>query len=204
MITFGSFLAGIWIAGFERQARMKQAGITITAGFALMGFNLSYFRPEKYLADNEALYYTDKGRIASQMSGIIPDFISQHSLSQPPLPPDQRFEIWPPTAEMTVEVDRTAEFLITTKTQAPADLNINILYFPGWKVYVNGKAATAEIKPGWPTMQVSLPAAAGTTVVSGIFEETPIRKAANLLTAVSLILAGYLVLAETKRRRING
>ncbi|MBD3279147.1 MAG: hypothetical protein GF390_00365, partial [Candidatus Pacebacteria bacterium] len=58
--------------------------------------NFYFFRPEKYLADAQSLYYTDASKIQQQMSQILPDYI----------PVQMAEQLNPPDSLILSEVDQ--------------------------------------------------------------------------------------------------
>lgn len=196
VITYISFLAGIAIFSLKDKSEKWQGGVALVIIVSLIYLNLSYFKPEKYLTNNEQLYFTDKKEIALKMSPVIPDFISRNTAKTPPAPPQLLLEAEPQVLELTMEAERNSEFLASMKIPTATTLTINSLYFPGWKLYVNGQETKPIIDPVWPVMKLNLPATSGLVIVSGRLTETPVRVVANIISLLSLFTVAYLIIKE--------
>jgi len=180
--------AGLWLTSFwKSQTSIK----TILILFLIIWFYLPIFKPEKHLDTNEGLYYTDAGRIQREMSGIIPDFIPKIEAKLPLVPPNNRFEISPATTAYKAEVDRTHEFLLKIEPRQASNLLVNIFYFPGWKLYLNGREIIPQVDPLLGTMSVVIPESSGEVFVSGFFSETPIRKIGNTISLMGILIIIY-------------
>ena len=78
----------------------------------------------------------------------------------------------------------------TTKTQ----ISDNTLYFPGWKVYVDGKSVgITYADPNWRG-EITFPVSAGTHQVRVVFEDTKLRRVADATSLISLALLIALTL----------
>lgn len=101
-----------------------------------------------------------------------------------------------------VEEDlRPTERRIVLYAPQPSTATFNILYFPGWRVYVDGNPVTAQPAPSTGLIQASVPAGWHDLVVR--FEETPIRLAADLVSVGGLVVLLALV-GVTFRSREGG
>ena len=200
IIVFLSILSGAAFRLFPQKRKIAASAMTVAACGGLIFLNLANFKPEAYLTDNNALYYTDAGRIQREMSGIIPDFLPIQANPKLNAPPDIRFEIIPPARSLTIDIDRTQEFHLTAKLDQPSTLIVNSFYFPGWTLYINGQKAPIIIDPLKGTMSLNL-SQTGEAAIAGQLAETPIRVLANLISLVSLIVVGYLLLPDKKYGR---
>jgi hypothetical protein len=74
-------------------------------------------------------------------------------------------------------------------------LVFNIFYFPGWQAYVDGQRAAVAATPGLGLASVTVPT--GNHVVQLRFEDTPLRTASRIISALSgvalLTVVGTLV-----------
>lgn len=102
------------------------------------------------------------------------------------------------SSEGTVEIKNLNKLMQRHEfdVSASADSQIvdNTLYFPGWKVYVDGVEAPIEQQDrNWRGL-ITFPVSAGRHDVKVIFEETRLRKFADALSMLSLgILLGLFV-----------
>jgi len=69
-----------------------------------------------------------------------------------------------------------------------ANLQAQIAFFPGWIYRIDGKEIAPDVKNGFPSFTVS----SGQSVITMVFQDTPIRTAANLLSIVSCVGIIYI------------
>ncbi len=82
----------------------------------------------------------------------------------------------------------------TITTVMPTKVSENTLYFPGWKVYIDGQEALISYEDiSWRGVIIyTVPQ--GTHNVRVVFEETKVRKISNIITIISLGIIGILCL----------
>jgi hypothetical protein len=160
------------------------------------------FRPETYLTQATDLYYEEPTLIQTRMSEVIPDFLPNFGTALPKVPPTTRVEIIPEAAKVQLEIDRTHEFLVRLQPHNGLKARINIFYFPGWKVYIDGQETKVEIDGVTGLMEVELPATNNTSVLSGKFEETALRRLANGISVVGMMVVSGLWI--NRRRPTHG
>lgn len=150
--------------------------------------NTYFFRPEKYLPDANAYYYTDPQSIRSAMSNILPDYIPKQ-MAKNLVPPVQ---LWlnPDVSDQTVTVliDRTQAKLLKVKTTAPLALDVAVADFPTWQAELDGQPiAKTQGKIG--NVQIMVPA--GEHLVGLNWQSTPIENQGNWLSLIAIaILVG--------------
>jgi len=176
----------------ERQGQQILLAMVICAG--LMLSYQQYFKPMKYLDDNDSLYYTDEETIKNHMSGIIPDFLPSFGEVILEEPTEQRFEMSGQANQLKVNIDRTHEYHTTVEVNEPGWFTANILYFPGWKMYVNGIEVEPVIDKQTGLMKYWMDRSKEKTKnVSGKFTETPLRAASNAISVVAIMVTTWLV-----------
>jgi hypothetical protein len=91
------------------------------------------------------------------------------------------------------------EYAISAAT--PSRILDNTLYFPGWKIYVDGVIVATQFQdPDYRgLMTFQLPA--GDHTVKIIFEDTRLRTIANLISAISFGMIGVSILVALIWRR---
>lgn len=172
--------------------------------------NAQYFRPEKYLSDDQEYYYADAKRIREEMSDTLPDYLPLHLKVASPsakLMPDFNTtkgndDYLSPRAgnliligdtlsvkSLEVVVDRGHHKIIRVELKAPTELTFATAYFPGWQTQVDQAAPTNAIANDQGLITVAVPG--GWHTVELELVQTPIRMAADLISVVSLI--GFIV-----------
>lgn len=94
---------------------------------------------------------------------------------------------------------RPTHLLATVAAATPADIELPVSFFPGWRVRIDG----AEVEPGPPsaTGRIRLTVSPGTHQVEARFVRTPVRWVADAVSVLALLFAA--VAAATGRRRAN-
>ena len=80
------------------------------------------------------------------------------------------------------------------KTKNTSDITIRRMYFPGWTLEVNGEPYPLGITDGFLSSELK----PGTWKVNVYFIETPLRKTANAISLVSLIIVIGLFTKELR------
>lgn len=90
---------------------------------------------------------------------------------------------------------------LVVKSAAGVQLTINSHDFPGWKAWVDRRETPISAEPGFGFLQVEVPA--GTHRVEARLTNTPIRTAANALSAASLVFTAGAGLYLLRGRRLR-
>jgi hypothetical protein len=91
--------------------------------------------------------------------------------------------------------DKSHFLKFETEVIEPAEILINTAYFPGWKLWVDGKLTSPSLDSG--KIKLSLPA--GLHQVIFKFVNTPIRHLANLISFLSLGVLIYFFRKSVKK-----
>ena len=154
-----------------------------------------YFRPEKYLPDNNQFYYTDPSLIRRELSGILHDYMSTGMPVPPSVIPETLIinQVEPTNGNYEVLADRTPEKLIRTDFTADTLLSLAVADYPGWRVEIDNQRWTRQLgKDG--NIEVLVPA--GKHLVTLRFLSTPIRQYADWVSLSAFVLLLYLVLPK--------
>lgn len=167
----------------------------------------NYFKPEKIInVDDE--YYLNRFFAAQSVEGETKIVSNQYfNYSEDYLP----LTIW--TKERPkylpvskIELKKGQVFytenhtnLIKAKVEAPEEtlMTVNNYYFPGWKIFVDGKEQKIGVDMVSGNMRVLLPQ--GEHNVEVIFKNTLVRTIANFLSAFSLALIVFLLTIKKVR-----
>jgi hypothetical protein len=196
---FVSFLSGGVFLFIKKQK--NAIFFALCSVVLLVVLNSPFFKPESFLEDSQALYYTDAKKIQTNMSGILPDYIPNGLDYSTVEPIENRFEIRDGENNQKIEptIDRTHEFMFVVNSDKPIEIHINIFDFPGWKIYINGVETKYRVDSETKSILLDLdPSILQTNqvTVSGVFTETPIRKAADIITILSIVSSIYILLYE--------
>lgn len=166
---------------------------------------ISKFKPESYLTNDDALYYTDSVRIQKEMSGIIPDFLpinANFTNLSVPIGDDSRFSTSTESIESIV-VNRGHEFTIKLKPHPNASFTAQIFDFPEWRLFLDGKKIDHTMNNDG-LITVTLPATDHYSYLSGHLFDTTIRVCANILTIIGVIFSGIILILSKKEKQKHG
>ena len=158
--------------------------------------NAVYFKPEEYLDNANALYYSDPERIQNEMSGILPDYIPSQMADYETLKENNQSLdfVWLNKGEaekvrrLSLFVDRGHEKLIGIELSEEALVNFKIAYFPGWRAELDGQAIDLTYDQSLGNLQAHIPK--GDHKIALYFsEKTPARTAGNSLSALGLVIS---------------
>lgn len=163
--------------------------VSLLLAAVIIGSQVGYARPESFLDSDDGLYYADSGRIRSEMSEVIPDFLptSANPKELPIIKDESERFSFIPNVEYGIDINRGHEFSIVALINNPSRLKIGIFDFPGWTIYVDGDKVKHSISPEG-LIQLDLMPKSAETRISGKFEETPLRKISNLISVASLFV----------------
>ncbi len=89
-----------------------------------------------------------------------------------------------PTIQVTAE--GPADLLLRVQSAEPFTLRLPRIFFPGWRVWADGRRLPVAPSGPWGLLTVDLPA--GDTAVRARFGETPSRAAADAVAAVCIVI----------------
>lgn len=102
--------------------------------------------------------------------------------------------------EITGFIKQSDRFSFDAQIHEEAQVEIPVMYFPGWVVISNSSIIPTELHGIHGVIKITLPA--GKHIIRGRFQNTPVRTVGNTLTVVSvLILLSGALIYENKRRR---
>lgn len=143
--------------------------------------------------------YNSKTYIAEELAYMMPEYISSNtdysywSIFDPAQSTRKRIDYdykLPVQSGQPFIVEKNGYFEKQVRTSDPAELVLNIQYFPYWKVLVdNEEVVVAKFdKLGRPVLRLNKPAQ-----VRISYEQTPIEQTGNMLSIIGLILLGTIV-----------
>ncbi|PIP53156.1 hypothetical protein COX08_02530 [Candidatus Beckwithbacteria bacterium CG23_combo_of_CG06-09_8_20_14_all_34_8] len=181
---------------------IKQKPLRLVFGLVLaillISTNIGFFKPEKYLENNE-LYYTDSKLIQQHMSGILKDYLpktaieqSDSNLSEITLN-NQRYD-----AVDLIKKNGYRSFHIESVKEVK--LKIAIYDFIGWKVYLDGKKITHSFDKDTGFIQFNLPS--GSHFIEVKITKTPLQLWSDWISFISWLSLGLYVLIQCKNKKL--
>ena len=182
-----SFLAGSLMTIFTG----KSANFVLPAALALIIFSsIKFFNPVSYLD-------TDQVEVKNNLSGIL--YLGEGRTTPkwimiPPLrPPLHKFEIVRGSGEIVGDrIVSAIEHVARIHAQQPSVVCFHSFYFPGWRVFVDGKET--EIHPDNPHGLILFVVLPGDHTVRVAFGSTPIRMIAGVVSWTGLALLAPIML----------
>ncbi len=171
----------------------------------LLLFNAVYFKPEKYLDDENALYYTDAAKIQNQMSETLPDYIPKQMAKQEVLLQiNQKFpSIWTDSGSKNNLVEMTTdhgfEKLANADFREADVLNFKVANFAGWEAQVNGEKYPIDQNNSLGNIRISLPV--GEHKVGIYFSENTVsRRVGDAISILALVIVFYFFYPFAKKK----
>lgn len=154
----------------------------VMVGLAILAFTLSfsYMKPVTYERRDDA-HYLSRREFTDGTSSLGNSF----STIWTGWKKDRFVDRFEKPDDLTIRVTRNTplSYEISANARIDATLSFNILYFPGWKAYIDGKKITISYQADG-IIHVNMPS--GEHTLSVRFEETPLRLLANGISLVSL------------------
>ncbi len=170
--------------------RIRESAKTYVLLLVLLGILLiinasPFLIPKEYTQKDEGYYVTNDATTTVQdeyMPLWVKDKVTQR--------PERKVEIIKGEGEVVGISSTNKQVVFSMNATAPTIVQINTIYWPGWKAFVDGKERQIE-RNEKGLMQLSLDAGEKNVVLT--FEETPLRLFADILSISALVgLAGYV------------
>lgn len=184
VVPFTAYAAAYWVR------RMKRQWWGILFAFIALIAAHSYVRPVLYEPRSES-YYLARPNFTDGTSSMGNSFSTIWSG-------------WKTTRPASTIIVKNGDLVgkskweymdkeFTVSMKQSGDIIVNTLYFPGWMTAVDGSIVPIDYqKEGI----IRFPVSEGTHVIRVHFTETPVRKTANAISVVSLVILGaYAILA---------
>lgn len=157
---------------------------------------IAYFRPEQY-TNPDVNYYLRKyfsnilvdgrtAKLSTEYENNTEDYLPTTIWSdeRPANVPLERIEVGQGTLDYH-EYSST-KYDATVDSKEPTELVLHSFYYPGWTAYIDGQKTI--VNPNKPVGDISLDIPSGRHYIKLVFEETPMRKIANLITIITLLI----------------
>jgi hypothetical protein len=173
--------------------------IVVLLLFPIVSYNFYYFQPERFI------YTTDKELLTGvpwdkQIKRSIFDYLPKSATEPPAELAPGPYEILTETpAEVTNFKKGTDWMYAHVKTGGHTILRFSQYYFPGWKIFVNGKEATIDYDNHLGLMSLIL--GEGEFDIDARLYNTPIRTTANSLSVFGLVIMIVLLIGQSSRIR---
>ena len=170
VVPVSAFTAAFWVYN------MKRKWLGVVFGIVAVLLAAAYSRPALYAPRNEA-YYLSRPNFTDGTSSTGNSFST----------------IWTgwKTTRPEISYPVSGSYLdrnYQVQMHESGDVALPILYFPGWKATLDGSEMAIDYQKDG-TIHVAVPE--GTHTVRAYFTETPIRKIADIISIVSLVVLAF-------------
>lgn len=144
-----------------------------------------YLKPVGFLFRDDNFYLTNDATTTSS-NEYLPIWVKD----TPRKAPEKKIEI---KGQGTVEIKtyKTHKRIFTVKTEEPATVQVNTLYFPGWNLKVNGQTTKIDYIDNNGLLVFNVPK--GTSEIVLNFRETPLRLISDIISFGSMVAIIFLL-----------
>lgn len=161
-------------------------------------FQWKMFRPEQFGNVIEKYYYTNAGRIRSEASSVLPDFIPKTFTG--PLEPAGALVSCQPSTEcghIEVTSQKAQQWQLNSTVSQPTQVTVALADFAGWTVFADGAQIKKEqSKQGL----IAFTAIPGKKTYTILFAPTQLRKITWIISLLSTVSAAALIFWVYRRR----
>lgn len=190
------------VGGLVQLLKSEKAKLIISGGIILLTIilNIGYFKPEKYFPNMTDAQKLSGVEWQKQSMATLNDYVPSSVVLYPKiLAPTQPIIIF--GKGIITEYQRRSDFFrfaVETQGEKGVVVEVPIFYFPVWEIFLNTTKTNYTVDSDKGTILVAVHPDKH-TVVTGWFRNTPIRKAANAITLVSLALLIILIVLKDKK-----
>lgn len=200
-LAVGIFTSSI-VGGFVIYSLPKKIQLVVSCVLILVTFflNWQFFIPKDFypwIDDNQKL--SDPLWEIQQKAGIM-DYLPKSAYYEPQGRAPEEPEIRGGKAVPENYKVLSDSFRFKIKVDETANVEIPILEYPNWKVFVNGKEYPHDDKNHWGRLRIDLQP--GIYDVSGQLFNTPVRIYSNLITLISFGFLLLIIFWKTLRKRV--
>lgn len=190
MLSQIGFLVSL-LAGFTvTQSRIFKY-ISIFLAISAIILFLPYAKPKEYVNRGDGFYVSNDATTTSS-DELLPLWVKQK--------PPQRFD-----KKIIVENREEVENLMFNSKETSFQLNsdqnnkvtINTIYYPGWKVYIDGKETPITYDNNFGVMQFLVPQ--GKHNIKSVFTETTARFTSDIISITAIIFSSIILISKKVR-----
>jgi len=200
-LTVACFFAA-FVSGSIAKIVPLNSKIVILLCVAIVGLNVRYFQPREWYKNmSDAEKFSGKSWQLLITSGIF-DYLPIFAPMPPADPAKDRINITAGTGQFKQLTKTTNhekyEVNISSKS---AIAEIQTYYFPGWKLWVNGKEQQIDPQKDPLLGRIQASVTEGENIVEIKFTNTPIRQLGNTISVISfVILIGLGIYSHRKQK----
>ena len=167
----------------------KIAGILLVV--ILLSFSSQYILKNEYFDKGDAYYSTNEATTTVK-NEYMPKWVKVLPIERP------QQKVILPDAVLSNLIIKPNKIIFSANVAKKSDATINMIYFPGWHVYIDGNDHQIRYNNPRGLFMFSVPS--GNHNISIKFEETPVRIISDLISLISLVIIISLKL-KLKRKK---
>ena len=195
IIFFISFVSGSFFVSGKRRKIWWVALVVL-----VLGFNFSYFRPEKFLQITDEELFSGKNW-DKQIKRSIFDYLPIYAKEPPGELATVRYRILTGDSQVSDFKEGTNWISFKTETRTHSIIRLSQYYFPDWKVFVDGKEIQVDYKNNSLGLMTFILGKGKHTVEARLYNTT-VRSISNAISILGFaILATLIFISSSKGRR---
>lgn len=178
---------------------IKNKWFVVIVAIVSVAVSFSYTRGAVYEPRNDAYYLTNPNFTdsASSMGNSLSTIWTSWKEKRPA---SMVTDTLNSPISLVVQKERYLDRSYQVNLETPLIVRLHILYFPGWTVFVDGKKETIDYTANG-TLDIAVPA--GSHTIHALMLDTPVRRIADWISIMSLVIAAGLgILLYTNRKKI--
>ncbi len=184
LIVFAASIVGssflMWVP-----KRLYQVVLIIPFVIAIFILNAKLFIPQ-ISYDRPAAFFESEEELTWRVSGVSDEYLPRSFLKPENASRVARGiltsqELLGLRVETEINTETYAK--IVTHAQNPVEVVLNLVYFPGWKYWVNGVEQTVRVVNGLPVVMIP----SGRSVAELHFTNTPLRTIGNIISILVVL-----------------
>lgn len=165
--------------------RWIRIGLMVVITFGVIWLNAKVFVPQT-VYDKPAAFFESEEELAWRVSGVSDEYLPRTFLKPENASRVARGiltsqELLGLRVETEINTETYAK--LVTHAQNPIEVALNLVYFPGWKYWVNGVEQSVRVVNGLPVVMIP----SGRSVVELYFTNTPVRAIGNILSILVVL-----------------
>ncbi len=191
--------AGSWLVArlVDRTSAVKMAGLTLVF-FAMWMIPFWQITRGIVWVEREVGYYTTNEATTTVADEYLPRWVRERPKSRAA----KKLEFIEGKGVVNLQSISTRRIEAAIEATEQSILRMNTIYYPGWGAELNGFPAPISYRNPKGAITIGVPAGSHRLIVE--FRETPLRLLADVLSAVSMIIAFSLAGVELKKRLPGG
>lgn len=178
----GSLAAALAIGRLKRLSWLLAIFLLLVAFYT----NRNHLHVNQYVYHDDS-FYINNLQTTNMFDEYRPKTIDHNYLQKR----RERFEVDEQTVTIIKQVSHSNHLLVTGEANQDSRVKVNIAFYPGWKIWLNGKEQSNILSEGG-VMEIKIPK--GSFALETKFTNTPVRTVANFISFLSLLSLVVLTL----------